>query len=201
LRLHKSIQRIEEKQFVIKFDATKLIEPEQNISFAFEKRLKGKPISFQVQVDYIFDSYTQNNYNSVNFKEKGIRIIPEIRYYTNPKRELVHHYFGFQVLNKYAEKNYDEWAEKQNSAGINYLELSPVKQTKYVIAPHFLIGWHFYLSQSQKLSFDAGYRSRMVTKSVNNNVNRSFLDIYDDKNQQTVSFASNFKLCYFFNKF
>jgi Protein of unknown function (DUF3575) len=187
----------------IKFDATKLIEPEQNISIAYEHRLMQNKISLQLQADYIFDAYTQNSGNSVGFNEKGIRLIPEIRYYSSIKTALTELYFGLQFLNKYAIKNYEEWTLQKDIVGTEYIELKKVRLEKYVFAPHFMLGWHFFLSQDKRLSIDfnmgIGGRTRMVNKSPNNNVKRDFWGLGEDKNISTISFASNLKLCYFFN--
>jgi hypothetical protein len=127
--------------------------------------------------------------------------MPEIRYYTRAIDKTIDQYISFQVLNKYAVKNYEEWAQKLNSSGIDYLQLTPVRQTKYVIAPHFMVGWHFFLDYRKRVSFDfnmgLGVRLRYIHKSIDNNVRRDFLNLNDDSNQQTISFASNLKLCFF----
>jgi Protein of unknown function (DUF3575) len=191
------------RMHAIKFDATKLIEPEQNISVAYEQRLQKNKYGVQLQLDYIFDAYTQNTYNSVNFSEKGIRVIPEFRYYTGYNSELTEPYIGLQILSKYAIKNYEEWTTQADAAGTEFAQLKPVQLSKLVIAPHFMVGWHFFLTRDKRLSIDfnvgVGGRARFVTKSVTNNVPRDYWSLNEDKNMSSLSVASNLKLCYFFN--
>lgn len=193
------------KQWSMKFDATKLIEPEQNISFAAERWFtKNNNFSYQLQLDYIFDAYTQNNYNSINFRQSGIRAIPEFRFnYSAPDKMRIG-YIALQLLNKYTVKHYQEWTEQYDMDSTLYLELKDIRQEKFVIAPHVLIGNHLFLSRNKKMSIDfnfgLGARSRTVKKSADYNTPRTFLNFRDDESVSTISMASNLKLCYFFRK-
>jgi hypothetical protein len=192
----------ENKSIVLKFDGTKLIEPEMNVSFAVERLFKSK-VSYQVQLDYIFDSYTQNDFNTVGLTMRGVRCIPEIRLYSNPSPTgLLQTYASAQLITKYVRKSYEEWVLTQLIAGQLFHTLKPIKQDKFLLAPHAMVGTLIHLDKANRafLDFNVGFgiRQRWVKRSADYNVERIFLSFNDDTDQLAPSLASNLKVCYRF---
>jgi hypothetical protein len=186
-----------QKSLLLKVDATKLIEPDMNISFAVEKRFSEK-FSWQVQADYIFNSYEYLVGNAQNSRVTGFRIVPEIRNYIAAKNDngAPANYIALQVLCKYQVNNFSKWFNNIDGAGQQYLELKELFKKKTIIAPHLMYGKLIDLDGGNRWSLDLntgiGVRFRNGTQSpeaLNNGLNMPLNFVF-------LSVAGNLKLCY-----
>ena len=184
----------------IKFAPFKLLGPEMKLSLSIEHRLK-QPFSIQVQGDYIFDVWqTQDISIPTVYINKGYRIIPEFRYYTNNSDKKAR-YFGMNMMFKKLTKEYEEYRTKTDGAGQPFLQLTPIDITKKVLAIHILAGGMFYLEQSKRMAIDFnggfGIRGREVRSSepLIDNGNMLF---NTNSNTNSLVIICNLKLCYNF---
>ncbi len=186
----------------IKFDATRLFEPDNNVSLAFEKFI-GNKYSVQLQTDYIYSSYETTFSRGINKSTNGFRVVPEFRSYfsTNKKPNEFSNYIGAQVLYKYTKQQYEREIQKTDALGNNYLQYEMQKRNKSVLGISGLIGTILPLDNNNRWVFDCnfgvGVRYRVYNESADFKGN-NFVDFSLFQNNPTLwpNVIANIKLAY-----
>jgi hypothetical protein len=177
------------KRLTFKIDATKLIEPDMNISVAVENKFHK-----------IFSGYDLFFSGYEDIRVKGFRIVPEFRnyYFGKDDDETPTWYMGGQVLYKYVSTQYDTWQTKQDGAGQTYQAFTTLYKKKSIIAPHIMLGKIIFLGQESRWAFDVnigvGARDKRGVQSPE--LNAGGFTGQTNLNYSTISMAANFKLCY-----
>jgi hypothetical protein len=191
-----------DKRMSIKLDLLRFIEPDMAASLAIENKF-SKRWSWQLQTDYIFNSYEMLFSRNKLVDFKGYRLIPELRYYYYHKFNATDQtgYIGAQFMYKACYGKYTRLVNQVDAMGQLYKLNIDVFRNKTVISPSITIGKIIYLDpEKEHWSLDInsafGYRIKKGEQSLALD-STGFLQYYN-LNYKTIGFAGNIKICYTF---